>query len=80
MQEQPIATVVGVDIEVVDSMGIERRRSPDHAMDVVSLVEQELCEVRPILAGDPGDERLLGRQLSPYLDCRLFARSTTHCS
>ena len=32
----------------------------DHAVDLVSLVEQQLGEVRAVLAGDPGDECGLG--------------------
>ena len=35
-------------------------RAPDHADDLVALVEQELGEVGAVLAGDAGDERALG--------------------
>jgi hypothetical protein len=32
----------------------------DHAVDLVALVEQELGEVGPVLAGDAGDQCALG--------------------
>ena len=37
---------------------VERARAAHHAVDLVALLEQDLGEVRAVLARDPGDERL----------------------
>src|SRR4029079_17619353 len=44
--------------DVVDARGVERARAADHPVDVVALLEQDLGEVRAVLARDAGDERL----------------------
>src|SRR5204863_9430289 len=44
--------------DVVDPGRVERARAPDHPVDLVVLLEQDLREVRAVLAGDAGDERL----------------------
>ena len=48
-----------VAVEVVDPAGVEGARPADDAVDLVALAEQQLGEVRPVLPGDPGDQRLL---------------------
>jgi len=57
MEEHPGAGDVGVDVDVVDPAGVEGGRAPDDAVDLVSFGEEELGEVRAILAGDAGDQR-----------------------
>ena len=57
VQEEPAPALVRVVVEVVDPPGRERARAADQAVDLVALVEQELGEVRAVLAGDAGDER-----------------------
>ena len=39
--------------------GVEAGRAPDDAVDLVALVEQQLGQVRAVLAGDAGDQRFL---------------------
>ena len=41
--------------------GVERRGAPDDPVDLVSLREEQLREVAPVLPRDPGDERALHR-------------------
>ena len=38
--------------QVGDASSVERRRATDDAVHSVPLLNQELCEVRPILTGD----------------------------
>lgn len=49
--------VVGVDVDVVDPLGVEIGGPSDQAVDVVAFVEEEFGEVGAVLAGDAGDER-----------------------
>lgn len=37
--------------EMIDSVGIEQGRSPFDAVDFISFVQKEFCEVCPVLAG-----------------------------
>ena len=47
-------------VDVVDPAAVDRRGATDQAVDLVALREQQLGEVRPVLAGDAGDECALG--------------------
>src|SRR5207237_1252329 len=38
---------------------VERARAPHHPVHLVVLLEEDFREIRPVLAGDPADERLL---------------------
>ena len=57
VQEELDPLLVRVAVEVVDALGVERRRAADEAVDLVALVEQLLGEERAVLPGDAGDER-----------------------
>ena len=50
-------------LEVGDALEVDRRGAPDHADDLVALVEQELGQVGAVLAGDAGDEGSLGHDV-----------------
>ena len=50
---------VRVLVEVLDAPGAEGARAAHQAVDLVALGEQQLGEVRAVLAGDAGDEGLL---------------------
>ena len=52
-------------VEVIDPVGIEGRRPPDQCMDLVSLFQQELCQIRAVLPSNPGDESCLLQLLPP---------------
>ena len=43
-------------VDVVDPPPVDGGRAADQAVDLVPLPEQELGQVRPVLAGDTGDE------------------------
>ena len=45
--------------QVLDAPHVRRAQAADDAEDFVALVEQQLGEVRPVLAGDAGDQRAL---------------------
>ena len=57
VEVQPGARLVRVVVEVLDAPGGERARAADEPVDLVALVEQQLGEVRAVLAGDAGDGR-----------------------
>src|SRR5689334_5358943 len=59
MQDQAPAVDVGVLIEVVDTLGVEKRRAALDAVHLVTLLEQELGEISAILARDAGNQRCL---------------------
>jgi hypothetical protein len=57
VQVQPRPRLVRVLVEVVDAVRVERRRAADDPVDLVALREQQLGEVRAVLARDAGEER-----------------------
>ncbi len=58
--------------DVVDPRRVERARAADHPVHLVVLLEQDLREIRAVLAGDAGDERLpLRHGALPYRGRRL---------
>ena len=65
VKEEPGARLVGVVVEVVDPAGRERARPPDQAVDLVALLEQQLREIRAVLAGDARHEGNGSRHLDP---------------
>src|ERR1051325_3901185 len=46
-------------VQMIDALGVERRRAPHDAVHVVVVLEKQLGEIRAILARDSGDERAL---------------------
>ena len=64
VQHKPTVVDVGILVEVVDAVGIEQRRPPLHPMHLVTLVEEKLGEVRPVLTGHTGDQSSLAHIFS----------------
>ena len=63
--EDELARVdVRVLVQALDPARVERRRPPDHAVHLVPFAQQQLREVRAVLAGDARDERDLARALA----------------
>jgi hypothetical protein len=56
MQLQAAARLMGILIEVVDSVGIEQRRPALDAVHEVTLIEEQFGEVGTVLPGDSCDE------------------------
>jgi len=50
--------------DVVDAPGVERAGAADEAVDLVSLLEEQLREVAAVLAGDSGDQSLRRQRAS----------------
>ena len=48
---------MGIVVQVIDAIGIEEARAPDHAVNLITLGEQKLGKVRAVLPGDAGDQR-----------------------
>lgn len=48
--------VVWIDVDVIDSLGVEVRGAANKAMDFVAFVKEEFSEVGTILAGDAGNQ------------------------
>jgi hypothetical protein len=61
VHEEADALLVGVAVDLVEALGVERRRPPDQAVDLVAFPEEQLGEVRAVLAGNAGDEGRLHR-------------------
>ncbi|KAL4378341.1 hypothetical protein GQ457_02G006920 [Hibiscus cannabinus] len=51
--------VMGVDVDVVNTLRVEVGRAADQAMDFVSFVEKEFSQVRTVLTGDASYQRHL---------------------
>mmetsp|Transcript_17848 Transcript_17848/g.51095 ORF Transcript_17848/g.51095 Transcript_17848/m.51095 type:complete len:388 (-) Transcript_17848:52-1215(-) len=60
VEEKLNAGGVAILVDVINTAGVEGRRTTDDAVDNVALLEEELGEVGTILAGDTGDEGDLG--------------------
>lgn len=50
---------MSISVEVVDAGGVEGGGSADDAVHLVALGQQELGEVRPVLARDAREQSLL---------------------
>ena len=61
IQEKVCSRVMHVLEEMVDPVGVEGARAADEPVDLVSLAQEQLREVRAILARDARDERFLHR-------------------
>jgi len=48
--------IVRVLVEVIEPLRMKGAGPPDQAVDRIALGKQQLGQVRPVLAGDPGDE------------------------
>src|SRR6266508_3915152 len=56
MQKEMGRRFVWIGIQVIDPLRVELARPPDETVDFVSLFEEELGEIRAVLAGNAGDE------------------------
>ncbi|OQC68231.1 MAG: hypothetical protein BWX48_00138 [Verrucomicrobia bacterium ADurb.Bin006] len=59
VQVQMRPSNVGIGIDRIEPAGVESAGAADDAMDLVAFAQQELSEVRTVLAGDACDQRLL---------------------
>lgn len=69
-----LVSVVRVDVDVIDPLGVEVGGTPNEAVHFVAFVEEEFSEVGTILAGDAGDQCDLSRR-SRVAICRSRSRS-----
>lgn len=53
---ESLVSVVRVDVDVVDPLGVEVGGAADEAVDLVAFLEEEFGEIGAVLAGDAGDE------------------------
>jgi hypothetical protein len=51
-------------VDVIDAVGVEERRTPFDAMNLISFGEKKLRKICSILAGDTCNQRSLQRSLS----------------
>ncbi len=51
---------VGIAVDMVDPVGIERTAAANNAVDFVALGEQQFGQVRTVLSGDAGDQCFFG--------------------
>jgi hypothetical protein len=59
VQDHPPIRIVRVAVQVIDPVGVEQRRTAFHAVHLVALRQQQLREIRAVLARDPRDQRTL---------------------
>lgn len=57
VQDQVFMQGLGVLVNVIDALGIERRRAAFQAMHDVAFFQQQFRQVRTILPGNPGNKR-----------------------
>ena len=62
MKRKPFAARVRVLVDRVEPAGVEAAGAADNAVDLVAFAEQELGEIRAVLAGDAGEEGLFQRK------------------
>jgi len=55
-----VLEAVRIGINPIEPRRVERGGAPDDPVHLIPLLEQQLGEVRTILAGDTGDQRFLG--------------------
>lgn len=55
MEEDLTCRIVRIEIDMIDSLGVEGARSTDQAMDFIALFKEELGKVTSILAGNAAD-------------------------
>ena len=48
--------------QVIEPFPPQARGAADHSVHLVALGQEQLGQVRPVLAGDAGDQRLLGHE------------------
>jgi hypothetical protein len=48
-----------ISIDLINATGVEARRAPHYAVNLVSLREKQLGKVRTVLPGDACNERAL---------------------
>src|SRR6185436_17996197 len=63
--------------DVVDAPGVERAAAAHQPVHLVALVEQQLGQVAAVLAGDPGDERLLRQSALRKAESRRRGEAST---
>ncbi len=56
VEKQPRVRIVGVLIDVVDALRVDRARSPYDSVNLVSLGKQKLGHVGAVLSGNSGDQ------------------------
>ena len=59
VQEEPGLRVVGITIQVIDAVGVERAAPADDTVNNIVLGHQEFRQIGPVLTGDAGDQRPL---------------------
>ena len=64
VHEEPHPGLMGISIDVVQTLGVEGRGSPDETVHLIALGQEQLGQVRTVLSSDAGDERLLHRHSS----------------
>jgi hypothetical protein len=63
--------LAGVLVQVIDAVGVEARRAPNHAVNFVAFRQQELRQIRAVLARRAREKRLLfGRGRHSILSSR----------
>jgi hypothetical protein len=57
--------IVRIDVELVDTVGVERRGPPFDAVHGIALLEQQARQIRLVLPSDARDQCRLACQASP---------------
>ena len=75
MQEQSYAIDMRISVKMIDAVSVEARSTTDDAVHFVVFREQQLSQVRSVLACDSSDECFLQGKLSTdytdYTDFKL---------
>ena len=86
MEREGQAGLVRLVKEVIDTVGVEQRRAPLDAVNLIALADQELGEIGPVLSGNAGDQCGLCHRASCLAAgrapgaLRLFSRHGRNCT
>ena len=64
-QAKTIVAAVRILVDALKAIGVERAGPADHADDLVALLEEQLRQIRPVLASDASDQCTFHR--TPFL-------------
>jgi hypothetical protein len=59
MQKKPNAVQVRIFVKMIDAGSIQGAGPANDAVNFVTLLQQQICEIGTILTGDAGDQRFL---------------------
>ena len=64
MENETKIFLMGILVQMIDSLGVEKRRASFDAVHFISLCQQQLRQIGAVLSGNPGYQGFLGQSIS----------------